>query len=112
MTLDEMIIDFCKRAETDYTPDHVKKMMESNYYITTDEGFIVFNFVQDEVHCFFCYVVPGSPNVFKEFVKTLEVLGKAKGCRKAKFITRRDKAFARVMKDYKPCAIMFEKELL
>lgn len=111
MTLDQMISDFCHRALTDYTPEVIKTMIHDNYSIITDDGFIVFNFVLMECHCFFCYVVPGRENVFRDFVTAVEILAKQHGCKKTKFITKRDKAFARYMKDYKPCAIMFEKEL-
>jgi hypothetical protein len=112
MTLDEMIIDFCKRAETDYTPEHVKEMMANNYYIANKDGFIVFNTLLDECHCFFCYVVPGAKDSFRSFVTAVEVFAKANGCKKTKFITRRYKGFARLMKDYTPCAVMFEKGLI
>lgn len=106
-----MLEDFCSRAKTDYTPEHVKSVMNGNYSLVTDEGFMVFNFVLDEAQVFFCYVLPGS-NAFAEFVKTIELLAKSKGCKKVKFITKRDKAFARALPDYKPCAVMFEKELI
>ena len=112
MTLDEMIVDFCKRSETDYTPEKVKETMKSCYSISTEKGFMVFDIVQDECHCFFCYVLPGQSGAFKDFVKAVEVFAKVNGCKKAKFITRRDKAFARVMKDYSQCAVMFEKGLI
>jgi hypothetical protein len=85
--------------------------MESNYSIVTEDGFIVFNFVLDECHCYFCYVVPGKKDTFKDFVFAVETFARLNGCKKTKFITRRDKAFKKLMKDYKPCAVMFEREL-
>lgn len=112
MDIDTMLVDFCKRAKTDYTPEHIKSIMNGNYTIMSEDGFMVFNFVLDEAQVFFCYVVPGRPNTFHEFVKTIELLAKSKGCKKVKFVTKRDKAFARALPDYKPCAVMFEKGLI
>lgn len=111
MTLDEMLVDFCKRAKTDYTPENVKICMENNHHILTEDGFMVFNIVQDEAHVLFCYVVPGKKDTFKNFVYFIEAFAKMNGCRKVKFATKRDKAFSRVLKDYKPYAILYEKEL-
>ena len=112
MDINEMIKDFCKRSRTEYKEDIVRKVMNDNYHIITDSGFVVFNIVYNEIHCLFLYVVPGSkPNVFRDFVKFIEEFGKSNGCTKAKFITCRDKGFSRLLRDYSPCAIMYEKEI-
>ena len=107
-----MLIDFCSRTGEHQTPEQIKIIMDLNYSIVTPDGFAIYNIVLNEIHCLFCYVRPGVKGLFKNLVTAIELTGKMNGCVKAKFITRRDKAFLRALPDYKPCAIMFEKGLV
>ncbi|EAX47555.1 hypothetical protein TcarDRAFT_1290 [Thermosinus carboxydivorans Nor1] len=107
--MDEMISDFLRRSRSRYTPEHIKQSLRDNLSIVTEDGFICFNIVQDECYILFCYVRPGKD--VTPFKLAVEAYAKAHGCRWIKFLTHREKAFARKFKDYHPTARLFEKEL-
>ena len=107
--MDELIAGFLRRSRSRYTAGHIKKALQDNLSIVTEDGFIIFNIVQDECYILFCYVRPGKDvTPFKEAV---ELYAKLQGCRYVKFLTNREKAFARRFKDYRPTARLFEKEM-
>lgn len=108
-TLDEMLSDFLRRSHSHYTPEQIKQALRDNLSIVTEDGFICFNIVQDECYILFCYVRPGKD--VTPFKMAVELYAKVHGCKYVKFLTRRERAFARKFKDYRPAERMFEKEL-
>jgi hypothetical protein len=114
MTLDEMIIDFCKRNKNDYGPEHIKIAMKNNFSYSDEYGFIIFAINQDECQGLFAYVIPGSPpNIFHSYMELMERVARKYNCRKIQFITLRPKAFKKILKDYSPTkAVVYEKRLV
>jgi hypothetical protein len=107
--MDALIADFLRRSRSRYTADHVKQALSDNLSIVTEDGFICFNVVQDECYILFFYVRPGVDA--KPFLSAVEFHAKANNCTVMRFVTQRDKAFARRFKDYHTAGTLFEKAL-
>lgn len=111
--LEEMIADFCRRNLCDYTPDICRRVMDANETILDNDGFLVFNTVENELHIIFCYARPGNHYVCNQLLTTAYHIGRSRGCTVAQMITRRDaKAMQKRLPDYHPVGVIFEKELV
>ena len=104
-----MILDFCSRAESRHTPEHVIEAMKRCPVLVTDEGFFVYQIWMDEIQILFAYVKPGVDG--RQYAKIIEDIGRINHCKVIKFCTNREKGFARLYSDYTPSARLFEKEL-
>ena len=105
----EMIVGLCDKSGGEYTPEDVIWAMQRNPYLLTDEGLFIYNILKDEMWILFAYVEPGVDG--RQYADIIERIAKINHCKKMKFATHREKAFARLYKDYKPAARIFEKEL-
>ena len=104
-----MINEMCRKSDAEYEPDDVIWAMQRNQVLLTDEGLYVFNILKDEMWILFAYVKPGVDG--RKYSNIVEDIARINHCKQVKFATHREKAFARLYKDYKPAARIFEKEL-
>lgn len=110
--LDTMIFDYIKRARFEHcTVDMVKKDITEGISIVTDDGFLVMNIFDNELHVIHCYTKLSAPTLFKDFVTITDLTAKRFGCKVILFTTRRAKAFEKVLgpQGYNPYAIVFAK---
>ncbi|WP_434132194.1 hypothetical protein KIAC18_003979 [Sporomusa sphaeroides] len=114
MNLDTMISDYIKRARFEHcTADMVKKDIAEGISIVTDDGFLVMNIFDNELHVVHCYAKPAAQTLFKDFVTITDLTAKRFGCKVILFTTRRPKAFEKVLgpQGYSPYAIVFAKQV-
>lgn len=112
-SIKSMVEDFCQRNLCEYTPEMCFRVMNNNQTIIDEQGFLVFNIIEQELHIIFCYAVPENHYICKQMVELAEKIGKTKGCTVSQFITRRnEKAMERLMTGFHPVGTIFEKELV
>lgn len=112
--LDTMIVDYIKRCRFNhYTQDMIKKDIAENLSIVADDGFLAMQIFDNELHVIHIYTKPAAQTLFKDFVAIIDLTAKRFGCKVILFVTRREKAFEKVLgpHGYKPYAVMFGKEV-
>lgn len=111
MELDAMIGDFIKRGKLRYTVEQIKETMAAGLTLVLDDGFLVLDVFQDECHVLHMYIRPGAV-LLPLFEFVAENVARRFGCRVIRFISRRKPAaITRLRPGYRPCAILYEREL-
>lgn len=109
--VDGMIEDFIKRSGTRYTVSQIRETMAKCPTLVLDDGFLVLDIYQDECHVLYMYIRPGA-NLLPFFEFVAEDVARHYGCKVLRFISRRKPAaIMRMRPGYRPCAILYEKEL-
>lgn len=112
--LDTMIPDYIKRCKFHhYTIDMIKKDIAEGISIVTDDGFLVMNIFDNELHVVHTYAKPTAKTLFKDFLTIIDLTAKRFGCKVILFVTRREKAFDKLLgpQGYKPYATMFGRDV-
>lgn len=110
MNIIDMLADYCRRAPKKLTTAQLISLIENNHFIAEDDCFIIFATSFDEVRILCPYAPLGKS--IEQLGRRLEQMAKDRGFKRVSIITDRGEAFGRKFKDYKPVAILYEKELI
>lgn len=110
--VEQMIADFIRRSKTRYTAAQIRDTMARCPTLVVDDGFLVLDIYQDECHVLYMYIRPGI-NLLPLFEFVTEDVARHFGCKVIRFISRRrPEAITRTRPGYRPCAILYERELI
>lgn len=106
-----MVADLAKRGRLRHTPEQIKETMSRFHTIVLEGGILSLDIFLDECHVLYMYIRPGK-KLLPFFEYLTEDIARHYGCRVIRFLSRRKpESIMRTRPEYRPCSIMYEKEL-